>query len=158
MIPLDNDDLLSLSESAEVLGVKPASLRVMRSRGEFIDEVGRLGREPAFRRSEVEAERDRRQSRTRREPEAKLSTAPAEAKLSTAPAEADVIDLTEADAEPDGAASETSEAGILAELERLFPPLTGALRREVYAVVKSGDQPDAETLSALLRRVKGALP
>lgn len=55
MIPLpDGDAFLSLAETAELIGVKPASLRTMRSRGDFLDPDGDLGRSsPAWLRSRV---------------------------------------------------------------------------------------------------------
>ncbi len=51
----DGTKLLSLAECAEHLGIKATSLRVMRSRGDFIDPVGFLGSNvPAFSLADVD--------------------------------------------------------------------------------------------------------
>ena len=152
---------LGLSEAADLIGVKPSSLRVMRSKGQFIAPAGDLGpKAPAWRESDLiaYAKSRGRNSSFKSEPVAEAvdnSPTPTPAEVPVDNSDKPEAEGAEVPPAPAGAeASIAMVASLLDNLERL----SGPLRREVFAL--RGVDPSTvktEHLEALAHKVGVAL-
>ena len=155
---------LGLSEAADLIGVKPSSLRVMRSKGQFIAPAGDLGpKAPAWRESDLiaYAKSRGRNSSFKSEPVAEPAV-PAETPVDNSPTPTPVDNSDKPEAEgaqlPPAPAGAEANAVMVASLLDNLERLSGPLRREVFAL--RGVDPSTvktEHLEALAHKVGVAL-